>query len=228
MSMSDAEFEKLLAAALVRANELDYEEIPSDEELHRIIKPSQRFLRRKNAFLRNPNKFIRNQRKPIYLRVLQNVAAVFIVLTILLGAAMAVSPTVRAAVIDFVRSWFEDRTEYWTPEDDAEYEFSFGYIPEGFELLSEQVVLTDSIRVFKNGHDETIKVMISQGTHIIDNEHSVYYQTSLNGRVTYVYESVDPQYSNRIMLYDNTAGVVIAITSTIGIDELIKMAESID
>ena len=46
MSMSDAEFEKLLAAALIRANELDYEEIPSEEELHRIIQPSQRFLRR--------------------------------------------------------------------------------------------------------------------------------------------------------------------------------------
>ena len=228
MSISDEEFEMLLTAALHRANELDFNEIPSDEELHRIIQPSPRFLRKKRAFLRNPNKYIRNEQRPIYLKVLQNVAAIFIVLTILLGATMLVSPTVRASVIDFVKSWFEDRTEYWTPEEGANYNWSFGYIPTGFELTTHQVHETDSFYIYQNSDAMPITIMVSRGKHVIDNEHSVYYQIKINNWVADIYESTDPEYSNRVMLYDDTAGVVISVTSMIIIDELIKIVENIN
>ena len=116
MKISDAEFDILLTKAIYRAAKLDYCAAPTDDELDEIIHPSLRFRRRLKAMLSNHGRYIRSYRRPIYLRVLRTAAIFLIAFTVLLGAAMAVSPTVRAAVTDFVRSWFEDRTIYQTSD----------------------------------------------------------------------------------------------------------------
>lgn len=226
MPISDEEFEKLLIAALYKASEIDYEGEPSDDELDQIVQPSPRFRRKMKSLLRNPDKYIRNQRKPIYIKVLQNAAVVFIVFTILLGAIIAVSPTVRAGVIDFVRSWFEDRTEYLTPEDELSYKWSFGYFPEGFELLVEQDYGVSITSIYKN-NNALITVIISRGKQVLDNEHAIYYQVERNKRTIDIYESTDPLYPNIVVLHDDNTGSVISINSDINLNELIKIAESI-
>jgi hypothetical protein len=226
---TDEEFDELLTASLYRAAELDYmADMPSDEELDKMIQPSLRFQRRMKALLRNPKRYIRNIRRPVYLKILRSAAAVFISFVILLGAAMAVSPTVRAAVSNFVRSWFEDRTEYWTPEDGENKEWSFGYIPEGFELLLLDEVETNSYRVYQNAKAETIVISISTGSRIIDNEHSIFYEAVIGGRAADVYESIDPEYQHIIVLHDEESGVVISIISDIEMGTLIQIAEGIE
>ena len=55
MRMTDVEFEKLFAAAVIRAAELDYEELPTDDEIYQIVRPSQQAQRKMNALLRNPS-----------------------------------------------------------------------------------------------------------------------------------------------------------------------------
>ena len=56
---------------------------------------------------------------------------------------------------------------------------------------------------------------------------SVYYQTTVNGSIADIYESIDPSYPNTIVIYDDTSGSLITIISEIEISELIKIGESI-
>jgi len=228
LSIDDAIFEELLTSALYRASELDYEDMPSDKELNRTVRPSLRFKRKMNVLLRSPVKHDSNQRRPIYFRVLQTAAAVIVAFTVLLGATMAVSPTVRAAVIDFVRSWFEDRTEYWTPDGPLEGNWRFNYIPAGFTLADEMVNELQIFRVFENEASDRIFIAISAGKTVIDNEHSVFYSTVIKGHDADIYESSDPQYPSIVMIHDAAAGVFITISAEVDLGELIKIAENIE
>jgi len=228
MAISDKEFEQLLVTALYIVSERECAGMPTDEELEQLIQPSPHSSRRMKSIIRNPNRHIRNYGRPIYLKVFRNVAAVLVAMSLLLGAAMSVSPTVRAAVIDFVRSWFKDRTEYWTPGNSSAYEWSFGYIPEGFELSLLDEVESNSYRVYENDNAEAIIISISRGTRTIDNEHSTFYETEINGREVDVYESNNPEYQNMIVVHDRKTGMVISIISELHISEILKIAEFIE
>ena len=76
MIYTDEEFDELLTASLYRATELDYmADMPSDEELDKMIQPSLRFQRRMKALLRNPKRYIRSIRRPVYLKVLRYISS---------------------------------------------------------------------------------------------------------------------------------------------------------
>ena len=228
MYIDDEKFDELLTAALYRASEIDSADDPTDEELEKLIKPSPRAQRRMNALIRNPKAYIRRHQRPVYLKVLRSAAAVFVSVMILFGATVAVSTSVRAAVSNFVRSWFEDSTEYWTPESDLDHKLSLGYMPDGFELFAQQDLNTDSILKYKNSENVEINIIVSRGSHLIDNEHYTIVETVINDFAADIYESTESVYPNRIMLHENTAGVIISIISDVELDELIKIAEGIE
>ena len=227
MHISNAEFDKLLVTALYRAAELDYCTVPTDDELDALVQPSLRFSRRINALLKDQHRYIRNHRRPVYMKVLRAAAAILIAFTVLLGTAMAVSPTVRAAVVNFVRSWFEDRTIYQTPERNLGKIWIFEYIPEGFELYEDISNEIQALYIYIDSVGTTISISISTGRQGVDNEHSFFSQTIINGNAADVYESYDSQYPNMVIMFDDREGVFITLVSEIEIDELIKIAENI-
>ena len=227
MNTEGADFDIKLTAALYRAAELDYV-MPPDDTLTRIIQPSQRFRRKINTLLRRASiSPKRNQRKPIYLRALRTAAAILLVLTMMLGVAMTVSPTVRAVVIDFVRSWFSDRTLYQTSDGPIGDGWTIGYIPKGFELVGEIHHDIQLTHIYENETAEVIFIDISTGQGIVDNEHSVFSQVIINGHKADVYEGISQDDNNIIVMYDDTAGVIITLSSVFDINELIKIVENI-
>jgi hypothetical protein len=229
MRINDDNFDKLLTSALYRAAELDYGDMPSDEELEMTVQPSQRFRRKMKNLLRNPRRHIRSQRRPVYLKVLRSAAAVFIALTILFGAAMAASPTVRAAVVGFFRTWLEDRTIYEIPTRDLDSEWTFGYIPEGFELVEKLLMeFQQHVYIYQNSDSARIGIVISSGKQIVDNEHSDFYQITINGNPADVYETNDPLHPSIVVMYDKANGVFITFNAEIEISEIIKIAENIE
>lgn len=100
--VDDNRFDELITEALYCAIDIEYP-IPSDEELHQMIRPSPRFHRRMKAFLRNPNKYVRRLQRPVYVKVLRVAAATLVLLVILFGVVIAVSPAVRAMVMSLIR-----------------------------------------------------------------------------------------------------------------------------
>jgi len=227
MRVGDTSFDKLLTAALYRAAELDYGDAMSDEEIDLAVQPSQRFQRKMRTLLRNPIRYKRNQHRPLYMKAMRSAAAVFIAVTILFGAAMAASPTVRAAVVSFVRTWLEDRTTYQVPDRDIHGDWTVGYIPEGFLLIDEEDAETHVLLVYQNNDSVSISIIISSGKKVVDNEHSVFYETTINGNAADIYESNDPLYPNMVVIHFETFGVIISLVSDIDVSELIRIAENI-
>jgi RNA polymerase sigma-70 factor (ECF subfamily) len=226
-SMTDMEFENRLKAALLRAAERDYSPFPN---VPRII-PSAKAKHKMRAILRNPAGYFKKTRRPIYLRLLRTAAMIAIVLSIAFGAAMAV-PQVRAAVVEFVRSWFGDHTEYRISEsvDSSELrDWKVGYIPEGFALIEENSDDISVSRKYADGASNifSIRIVVNSAKPHIDNEHSVFRETEINGYPADVYESNTERYPNHIVIYANSENAVFVISSEINIAELTKIAESI-
>jgi hypothetical protein len=226
--MTDAEFEVLFAAAVNRAAELDYAEMPSDDEIDIFVQPSAQAQRKMKALLNGPNRYVRSLHRPIYLKAMRFAASFLITLMVLLGATMAVSPTVRAAVVDFVRSWFEDRTVYETPDRDLYSEWEFRYIPEGFELTDKFRTELHILYVYQDETASLLTITVSGEKQVVDNEHSEFYQATINGRLSDIYESNNPQYPSMIIIYDESSGLFITLVSVLDIAELIIIAENIN
>jgi len=230
MYIDEARFESLLKAALQRAVELDIEEMPSDEELDEIIKPSPRFERRMRALLRNPHSYIKNQKRPVYLRILRHVAAVVIAVTTLFGATMVISPQARATVIEFVSSWSDGRTVYRTSNNTARGDWTIGYIPAGFKLQLEEDDELSLFYYYEHENDDLVRIFINigGGSLMVGNENTTFYQTVINGRTADIYESNDVLYPSIIVIFDSATEDIICIISELDINELIKIAENIN
>ncbi|MDR2589529.1 MAG: DUF4367 domain-containing protein [Oscillospiraceae bacterium] len=229
MKITEENFDSLLTAALYKAAELDYGDIPTDDEIERIIEPSLQFQDKMKILLRNKNTS-RSKYRSTIIKFMQSAAAVLIICTVLLGTLMLASPTARAAVFDFVRSWFEDRIEYFTPDSNYDFnkKWSFEYIPDGFELLDAFETELQLFYVYQNVENTLLMISISDGRQIIDNEHSEISHAILeNGNFVDIYESNDPVYPNNIIMFDETSRVIITIISELPINELLMIAENI-
>jgi len=231
MDNNDIEFDNLLTAALYRAAELDYGDIPSDEELEQILHISPQYKSKMDMFFsKKRKKANQKQRRPIYAKLMQTAAVLLVTFTLLLGTLMLVSPTVRAEVIRFVRTWFEDRTEYFTPDYNniIDKEWSFEYIPDGFELLDASETELQLFHVYQNSDNSLLMISISDGRQIIDNEHSELSHAVLeNGNSVDIYESNDSIYPSIIIVFDEASRLIITITSELPINELLMIAENI-
>jgi len=228
MLTDDAKFDDLLTKALYKAAELDAEDTPSDAELYELVQPSLRFQRKMRAMLRSPNAYARRKRRPMYIKMMR-IAAVFIVALVVLGSTViAISPVIRSTVVEFVRTWQEDRTEYYMPHRDLHKDWIFGYIPDGFELV-EEINFGHQLSInYRNYSSTIINISISTGSQIIDNENSVFYNTIINGNIADIYVSNSVDHPNIIVVFQEHTGTLITLISEIDVSELIKIAENIE
>ncbi|WP_295582711.1 DUF4367 domain-containing protein [uncultured Oscillibacter sp.] len=92
------EREALLRRALMEANLADYAAVPAGEPEF-----SPRYLRRRARLLADPFRWAKKRARPLWRRAVQSAACAALACAVALGAAMAVSPTVRAAVLGWLR-----------------------------------------------------------------------------------------------------------------------------
>ena len=92
------EREALLRRALMEANLTDYAAVPAEEPEF-----SSRYLRRRARLLADPFRWAKKRARPLWRRAVQSAACAALACAVALGAAMAVSPTVRAAVLGWLR-----------------------------------------------------------------------------------------------------------------------------
>jgi len=227
MEISEIDFERQLKAALIKAAEIDYmSKIPPDDEI--IVSPTLKH--KMHRLLRNPSGYIRNRRRPIFMRVLRTAAMVAISLTIAFGALMTV-PKVRAAVVDFVRSWFSTHTEYrivGLPNTEIGA-WKIGYVPQGYELANDYSDVLGVFLEFRNAEGALLFIDITGGAGAIylDNEHAEFYEIDINGNSADVYESNTVGYPSHIIVYDAGKTITITVSGETEIEELIETAKSI-
>lgn len=107
--MTDRELDRMMQHVLLDAIKRDCEKETDDVP---AFKPTRHYQRQIAAMLSDPLKWARKRARPIWKSALQKVAMILLVFTLSLGSLMAVSPTVRAAVVRWVTEWYETHIVY--------------------------------------------------------------------------------------------------------------------
>ncbi|WP_295744442.1 hypothetical protein [uncultured Oscillibacter sp.] len=133
------QFDEILRRGLMEANLAQYEtvldKLPDWEPDF-----SPRYRRERMRLLADPWNWVRRRARPLWKQIARAAACVVLACTLALGSLMAVSPTVRAAVIGWFRETFEGYTYYTGPAPDeiAEGEqtpvWRPTWVPEGWLL----------------------------------------------------------------------------------------------
>lgn len=107
--MTDQELDTLMRRVLLDSLKLDAESTASGEL---AFEPTPRYQRQIAAMLSDPLKWAQKRARPLWKNVAQKAAVILLVFSLSLGSLMAVSPTVRAAVVRWVTEWYETHIVY--------------------------------------------------------------------------------------------------------------------
>ena len=107
--MTDQELDTLMRRVLLDSLKLDAESTASGDL---AFEPTARYQRQMAAMLSDPLKWERRWARPLWKNVVQKAAVILLVFSLSLGSLMAVSPTVRAAVVRWVTEWYETHIVY--------------------------------------------------------------------------------------------------------------------
>ena len=107
--MTDQELDTLMRRVLLDSLKLDAESTASGEL---AFEPTARYQRQIAAMLSDPLKWAQKRARPLWKNVAQKIAVILLVFSLSLGSLMAVSPTVRAAVVRWVTEWYETHIVY--------------------------------------------------------------------------------------------------------------------
>lgn len=100
--MDERTFDGLLRQALMDANLERFREVLDRADSAEPVF-SNRYLRQRMRLLADPLGWARKTARPLWKKALQSAACVLLACTLTLGALMAASPTVRAAVLNWLR-----------------------------------------------------------------------------------------------------------------------------
>ena len=107
--MTDRELDRMMQHVLLDAIKRDWEK-ETDDVL--AFKPTHHYQRQMAKMLKDPLKWERRRARPLWKNVAQKIAVILLVFSLSLGSLMAVSPTVRAAVVRWVTEWYETHIVY--------------------------------------------------------------------------------------------------------------------
>ena len=154
--MIDPSDDRLIQNILLDAVAEEYaEELASTED----VVTSPHFQRQMKKMLANPNSWAKQRKRPLWKRCLTKAAMLLLVCSLTLGALMAVSPTVRATVVDWVVEWYETHIIYRFFGESISGElpsYDITKLPTGYKRV-EEIRTWDSVSVlYENEKDDQI------------------------------------------------------------------------
>lgn len=164
--MTDHDLDTLMQRVLLDSLRLDWEKQAEPEP---AFVPSARYKRQVSGMLADPLAWERKRAIPVWKNIARRIAAVLLILSVGFGSLLAVSPTVRAALWQWVTEWYETHIAYrYTGEDMAgpmpQYEIT--ELPEGYaEAESERIEWPEQVDiVYRN--EETGKTIYLNYMHM--------------------------------------------------------------
>lgn len=197
---------------------------------------SPRLWRQMTAMLNDPIGWAKHQHRPVWKRIAHAAAVILLTFTLSLGALMAVSPTVRAAVITWVCEVYEHSVVYrfFTRSEDSLPEYAPAWIPEGFVLEERQEFDGWILRTYYDAvYDKWFSFDYCYATENMqmqiggydDEAAPVSESCTVNGIVADFYPAGDSG-TNNLVWIDETRGIVFTINSTLEKDVVLHIAES--
>lgn len=202
------------------------------------VETSIRFQKRMETMLINPQRWAKRLVQPLWKKCIQTAAAILLVCSLSLGALMAVSPTVRAAVINWVTEWYETYVIYRFSGETTENQivpmpqYTIADLPAGYNTEGELLELPNNTEiVYGNEAGQMLRLeyirMVAGHALMIRTENMVITDASINNCIGQLYISTDSTQSNAVVWIDEQANLQFMIDGFVGEQELLHMAESV-
>lgn len=233
--MTEQTENRMLQNILLDAAASEFSEELSDSQ---PVVMSLRFQKQMEAMLKDPNGWAKRRERPIWKRFLQTVASIVLVCSLSLGALMAASPTVRAAVVNWMLKWYETYVVYRFFEEPVEDqllpmpEYQITKLPNGYSEDGDLLELPNDTEIkYRNESGERIHfeyMRMHQGrTLMARTENMVVSDITVNGCPGQLYVSTDPEQSNALIWIDEANGLQFIIDGFANETDLMQMAESV-
>ena len=233
--MTDRELDRMMQHVLLDAIKRDCEKETDDVP---AFKPTRHYQRQMAAMLSDPLKWARKRARPIWKSALQKVAMILLVFTLSLGSLMAVSPTVRAAVVRWVTEWYETHVVYrFSGEQIADEmpQYEVTDLPEGY-AETERVEWPSYVSIiYQNVNDENASWIYLQyiymqqgasGNFGIENADII--PVTVNGLEGQLYLTKDSEQSDSTITWiDPNENILFAVSAVLNTDDILHMAESV-
>ena len=233
--MTDQELDTLMRRVLLDSLKLDAESAASGEL---AFEPTPRYQRQMAAMVKDPLKWERRRARPLWKNVAQKAAVILLVFSLSLGSLMAVSPTVRAAVVRWVTEWYETHVVYRFSGEQLSGEmpkYEITDLPEGY-VEDERVDWPTYISIiYRKANDENAPwiylryVYMQQGTvNNIGTEGADIIPVTVNGIEGQLYLARNPDESDSTITWiDPDKNIAFVVDAALDADSILHMAESV-
>lgn len=233
--MTDQELDTLMRRVLLDSLKLDAESTASGEL---AFEPTPRYQRQMAAMLKDPLKWGRRRARPLWKNVAQKAAVILLVFSLSLGSLMAVSPTVRAAVVRWVTEWYETHVVYRFSGEQLSGEmpqYEITDLPEGY-VEDERVDWPTYISIiYRKTNDENASwiylqyVYMQQGASSnFGTENADIIPVTVNGLEGQLYLTKDSEQSDSTITWiDPNENILFAVSAALGADDILHIAESV-
>lgn len=228
--MTDNELDRMMRHVLLDSLRID--EAFEKEEADPFV-PSRKHKRQMRDMLNDPIKWLRNKTKPVWKAAVQKIAVILLIALLSFGSMMAVSPTVRAAVIRWVTEWYETHIVYrFSGESNSEKipEYKIAAIPEAF-VETDRIEDTSSVSVFYEDYNGGVisfdYFYMQQGSATIVTTQENVVEVTVNGLQGQLFLPTEVKKTTTIIWIDPRANIQFAIDTTLNKDAIIDMAESV-
>ncbi len=221
-------FDSLLRMAVRETYMEQINSIPAEDKLEETLKPSVAFKKKISAIVR---KETRNEKLIHFRKVAYRVAVVLMMCISLTFGSLLTAKAVRESIATTILEWHDKFTRIFIETDTPPTELPeirFNYIPEGFELVEEESVITKSFvthTYIQNTNYIRIKINPFDPSFIenIDNEFSKYYFV----KVTDTY-GIWINFNDENLLFIPKGSANFSINGTVPLEEILKIYENID
>ena len=231
--MTDQELDTLMRRVLLDSLKLDAESTASGEL---AFEPTARYQRQMAAMVKDPLKWERRRARPLWKNVAQKAAVILLVFSLSLGSLMAVSPTVRAAVVRWVTEWYETHIVYRYSGEQITGEmpqYEITDLPEGY-AEDERVNWPSYVSVVYQNKDtgKTIYLdctFMQQGSasdYVTDGVEVV--PVTVNGLEGEMFLTDDWENTrNTITWFDPQTNIQFSLNANVNQDDILHIAESV-
>lgn len=231
MDDRNASFDTLLGSALMEANWREYGPFWAETEKPQF---SPKYLRWRTRLLADPFAWAKKQMRPLWMRAARMAACLLLVSGLALGSLMAVSPTVRAAVLNWLREISGSQMTYSTQQTANTQilpsNWRITWLPDGWELEN---MTTITQRYEGPARQGTLTYACypagdSEMTTNVDDTadvDTVRQTITVQGCQADYYESE----KYRVLLWENEEGFLFMLRSSTALDQeaFLKIAQSI-
>ncbi len=233
--MTDQELDTLMRRVLLDSLKLDAESTASGEL---AFEPTPRYQRQMAAMVKDPLKWERRRARPLWKNVAQKAAVILLVFSLSLGSLMAVSPTVRAAVVRWVTEWYETHVVYRFSGEQLSGEmpkYEITNLPEGY-VEDERVDWPTYISIiYRKANDENAPwiylryVYMQQGTvNNIGTEGADIIPVTVNGIEGQLYLARNLDESDSTITWiDPDKNIAFIVDAALDADSILHIAESV-